>query len=332
MIYLSTFCGCRSAVRALLLPLLGLIILPSAFNSAAISHAADTLINSFETGLDGFSNNGFGLTVAQDTIGATEGTHSLKVAMTGPTFVGAQTETLHPAFGDPPGLDYIKFDLTLPQKFADGVEPPGFAVIGVTLFAMTQSNEPVDLQTGPSLDPTLEFPIGSLEAGTYKDIIIDLNKFTSPFTGQPATFNELFGTPGSGPNDLILTGFQFYFNKTGGPAYSLTLYIDNIRVGTYPDLVEGDYNGNGIVDAADYTVWRDNLGLTGGATAAEGDGTGDGNVMQDDYDFWKSRFGNEAGSGGLAASVVPEPASGVVLLIAGVVWCGARRTTRRQGT
>ena len=27
--------------------------------------------------------------------------------------------------------------------------------------------------------------------------------------------------------------------------------------------VDGDYNGNGVVDAADYTVWRDSLGQTG---------------------------------------------------------------------
>ena len=30
--------------------------------------------------------------------------------------------------------------------------------------------------------------------------------------------------------------------------------------------IVGDYNHNGIVDAADYTVWRDTLGQTGTAS------------------------------------------------------------------
>ena len=56
-----------------------------------------------------------------------------------------------------------------------------------------------------------------------------------------------------------------------------------------PTPQAGDYNGNGVVDAADYTVWRDFFGRTGSGLAADGDGNGTVNTM--DYDFWKSRFG-----------------------------------------
>jgi hypothetical protein len=80
--------------------------------------------------------------------------------------------------------------------------------------------------------------------------------------------------------------------------------------------VNGDYNGNGVVDAADYVVWRNHLGLSGGATKAQGDGTGDGNVTSDDYNFWKAHFGNTSGSGtgGLAATAVPEPNTILMLI------------------
>src|SRR5262249_5761235 len=44
--------------------------------------------------------------------------------------------------------------------------------------------------------------------------------------------------------------------------------------------VPGDYNGNGIVDAADFTVWRDTLGST---TDLRADGDSDGIVNQLDY-------------------------------------------------
>ncbi len=76
----------------------------------------------------------------------------------------------------------------------------------------------------------------------------------------------------------------------------------------------GDYNANGIVDAADYTLWRDGLGTT---------------YTQDDYDVWKANFGETAlgsGSGSLGATGsasalanVPEPASCALCLLAVLV-------------
>jgi hypothetical protein len=36
---------------------------------------------------------------------------------------------------------------------------------------------------------------------------------------------------------------------------------------------DGDYNGNGVVDAADYTIWRETLEQTGAGLAADGNGT-----------------------------------------------------------
>jgi autotransporter-associated beta strand protein len=74
--------------------------------------------------------------------------------------------------------------------------------------------------------------------------------------------------------------------------------------------VTGDYNGDGTVDAADYTVWRDNL--NGDASALENrDPNNMGNVNQDDYDSWKANFGAMAGAGAGASTTaaVPEPAT-----------------------
>jgi hypothetical protein len=286
----------------------------------------ETLVYSFESGLEGFVANGGGITVSQDTIGATEGTQSLKMALTGPTFVGAYTPMLHPAIGDPPGLDYVKFDLTITEPFLDEGQV-GFAVIGVMIFGVTQTGTAVQLQTGPSDDPLLEFPIDGLAAGTYRDIKIDMTQFTHPETFNPATFNEIVGTLGSGPLDMIPTGFQLYINKSGGLAFSLTTYIDNIRVGTTPAAVAGDYSGNGVVDAADYTNWRDNLGLMDIATVAQGDGDGDGDVTSLDYTYWKTRFGNTASSVVVSATAVPEPGSMLILMIGSLAF--GRSTFRK---
>ena len=86
-----------------------------------------------------------------------------------------------------------------------------------------------------------------------------------------------------------------------------------------------DYNGNGIVDAADYTVWRDSLGRTGSGLAADGDGSGA--VDQADYSIWKSNFGNHAGSGSGAAAAVPEPTTLLMFLFGILAISFQRRVT-----
>ena len=63
-----------------------------------------------------------------------------------------------------------------------------------------------------------------------------------------------------------------------------------------PVGVAGDYNNDGKVDAADYTVWRDHLGQTF-ALPNEMPGVTTGMVTQEDYDYWKAHFGAMAGSG-----------------------------------
>jgi hypothetical protein len=102
-------------------------------------------------------------------------------------------------------------------------------------------------------------------------------------------------------------------------------FVDNVVLQNLISLIDGDYNGDGFVDAADYVVWRKNNGLTGGATIADGDGTGDGNVDDTDYAFWRERFGNPPpGSGSsLGTSNVPEPATTMLLIAAVSAWYAA---------
>ena len=94
-------------------------------------------------------------------------------------------------------------------------------------------------------------------------------------------------------------------------------------------FVAGDYNRDGIVDLADYTVWRNSLNTTvPNGTGA--DGNNDGLVNTDDYLVWKDHFGQTIGSAAIQVSpaAVPEPATcaGLALLVAGaIVGCRIRK-------
>jgi len=69
-------------------------------------------------------------------------------------------------------------------------------------------------------------------------------------------------------------------------------------------VLPGDYNDDGRVDSADYTIWRNTLGSQSDLAA---DGDGSGAVDAADYELWKSHFGQTLGDGAGAAGAVPEP-------------------------
>lgn len=282
----------------------GLLLQPTA--------QAVELAYSFETNTDGFvpnSDSGTGITVTQDTIGATDGTGSLKVDIdAGETFVGALVgvDDFAPSIGNPPGLDYFLVDLTLTEAYT-GV----FADLGVLLFG----TDPADAREGQVQFIEDRVAIGSLEAGTYQNVLFDLTRGNfQPFTFEfPISFND--AVLGNGADDLVPTGLQFYINTDGDP---ITVYFDNIRTG---QIFEADYNGDGTVDAGDYIIWRDNFSveepITSGASFFEGDGDQDGDVDMDDYDFWAARYGLTVPP---AALGVPEPATAWLLaVVAGLV-------------
>jgi hypothetical protein len=152
-----------------------------------------------------------------------------------------------------------------------------------------------------------------------------MTQFLHPVTfAFPATFNDIVGTQGSGPNDMIPTGFQLYFNKSGGEANSLTVYIDNIRVGMTPPGTPGDYNEDGVVDAADYVYWRKAEGL--GLDDLPNDNDDAGPVGAAEYSIWQINFAS-SGGGGNSNGAVPEPANSALVAVA--VFCFWRAKRKR---
>jgi uncharacterized protein YjbI with pentapeptide repeats len=90
---------------------------------------------------------------------------------------------------------------------------------------------------------------------------------------------------------------------------------------------QGDYNQNGTVDAADFTIWRDSLG--GAGLANRGAGIS-GPVGPADYNLWKTNFGQSAATSmGIRSGIapaVPEPTTSILLAVGAI--CLAVRSPR----
>lgn len=75
-----------------------------------------------------------------------------------------------------------------------------------------------------------------------------------------------------------------------------------------PNYITGDYNGDGLVNAADYTVWRDTSGTIGSnSDQPAADANHDFLVDQTDYDSWSMRYGSPNATFPSSGSAVPEP-------------------------
>lgn len=88
----------------------------------------------------------------------------------------------------------------------------------------------------------------------------------------------------------------------------------------------GDYDLGGSVGSEDHTAWKTAFGTNSYAA----DGNKNGMTDAADYTLWRDNLG--ATNGGLelaAASAVPEPAAGMLLLTA-LVWHGVTRRTRES--
>jgi hypothetical protein len=98
-------------------------------------------------------------------------------------------------------------------------------------------------------------------------------------------------------------GWQIHPNGSATASARPRLVVYSADLGVVNPL-EGDFNGDGSVDAADYVVWRNSGGT------------------QNAYNMWRANFGKSSGAGAGALSAVastravPEPSAAVLGLLA----------------
>lgn len=155
---------------------------------------------------------------------------------------------------------------------------------------------------------------GVLDAGTQYLVSARYNVTAGVSQNNLDAFRD--SSPGGGGPSVsagVSMGGGHYSGS--GAFYQYPSNVDGIGfVGPNIDLaIAGDYNQNGIVDAADYVEWRKNNGTQTG------------------YVMWRENFGQPGASGsGLAGGSpfslpVPEPAAFVLALVAVMMGLAVRR-------
>ncbi len=81
-----------------------------------------------------------------------------------------------------------------------------------------------------------------------------------------------------------------------------------------------DFNGDGVVDGADFLIWQQNVGS--GTLQNQGDAENDGDVDNNDLDVWKAQYGSPPPLS--AINAVPEPTSMAFVALASVWFSTAR--------
>jgi hypothetical protein len=161
-------------------------------------------------------------------------------------------------------------------------------------------------------------------------LAVDLEGYT-PLQGEQFTIvdaNTLSGAFSNAPNghrlDTVDEDFSFTVNYNAGAG--------TVTLASFALLA--DYNLNGKVDAADYTVWRNSLNQAGPNLIA--DGNRDGMVTQLDFAFWKSHYGESIGNGAGTTTAnlanVPEPTGAFLagVALAGLLWQCSRPHLRKS--
>lgn len=161
------------------------------------------------------------------------------------------------------------------------------------------------------------FPTGGT-SGNYLSSLFDLESASSFDPAFVAAHGPLSTDPMQAMFEALDDG-KAYFDIH-------TTAFPNGEVRGFVVYVPGDFNDNGIVDAADYVLWKKTEGTIAEGLPADADNS---NVVdQEDYLIWRQNFGStrhdqhehhhDDGAGASLALGVPEP-SAVALLAIGLL-------------
>ena len=233
---------------------------------------------------------------------------------------------------------------TLPEEFwvnvpgAIGFGPPGFGdqslfpLSGDVIFALNRpyTITPFQIATGTE-------DVTPVDVANYGD---DIEGLFLHELGHAAIGLEHPRWAGENPDQRVMYVGDWLDESAPVCCQALNqeLHVDDIAGAEKVYGIRGDFNRDGRVDAADYTLWRDSYGeeVTRGTDA---DANVDGVIDLADYASWKTHFGDvqlvgfgeQASFWEGAAAIVPEPSSWLLIVLA-LVPIATRRARRVRGS
>lgn len=202
------------------------------------------------------------------------------------------------------------------------VAPSPTAALDVTNSFTLNGGSTLEIEIGGTFadeyDRVVVGGAASLAGGTLAVSLVDLGE-GEYVPGAGDSFSILSANGGFddfGGTDLpdLAPGLVWQLNPGGA-----TLFLD-VAI-----QLPGDYNLDGVVNAADFVMWRNSEGDSVDVPGTLADGDADGTVNQGDYLVWMQNFG--AVLDNAAAAAVPEPTAAALLVLGLLLgpWRVARR-------
>ncbi len=209
---------------------------------------------------------------------------------------------------DPTNPD--KFDFTysldggatfLPLFTSEYIATPrpegNFVTIPETVLPFPSNQGQLDL-TAPNqsqqdfIDQGLEDILYTMESGM-------VYAFPDPMSLEGVTLDNTFKTVNKAIGETAANSLMIRFESvTNGGSEAFLFKNLTIEDGVVAPGLDGDYNNDNVVDAADYTVWRD-----GGSPDSS----------QAGYDLWAANYGDSLPAN---AASIPEPTAALLAMIA----------------
>lgn len=168
-------------------------------------------------------------------------------------------------------------------------------------------------------DGAIHIRLGGAGAADYDQLVVN-GAGVLAGTLDVTTMNSFVLSTGNSFSILQFTSMSGSFGALNLPALAAGLSWDTTQFYAHGVLavtgtaiaIPGDFNHDGVVDAADYVVWRSGFGTT---------------YTQGDYNAWRTHFGQTAGSGsgGIRSVAIPEPTTLVLMIFAAASSCLRRR-------
>jgi hypothetical protein len=146
---------------------------------------------------------------------------------------------------------------------------------------------------------------GGLSAGGILDV-----DFLGGYTPAAGDSFDLFDfTSASGAFTLALPALPVGLNWNSSNL--LTTGVLSVSSALGPNA---DFNGDNLVDGADFVLWQRGLGMSGQATNANGDADRNGTINAADLAIIRSQFGTNPNTAPVS-SAVPEPSTAILLVV-----------------